>query len=100
MTGEAALANRIVRSSLLGIGSGVPGGFANAELNSIINKGHRASMSDIRDDVASFAILGGMFGGIEALHKGKEIVPPGEMQQRFPVYSEAQLKVGRGSSTE
>ena len=56
-------------------------------------------MSEIRDDVASFAILGGIFGGIDALHKGKEIVKPGEMQQRFPVYSEAQLKIGRESIT-
>lgn len=95
LTGEAPLANRIVRSSLFGIGSGIPGGFANAELNSIVNKGQVASMSEIRDDIASFAILGGIFGGIDALHKGKEIVKPGEMQQRFPVYSEAQLKIGR-----
>ncbi len=94
-TGEAPLANRIMRSSLFGIGSGIPGGFANAELTSIVNKGQVASVSEIRDDVASFAILGGIFGGIDALHKGKEIAKPGEMQQRFPMYTEAQLKVGR-----
>lgn len=95
LTGEAPLANRIVRSSLLGMGSGIPGGFAHAELNSIVNKGQIASLTDVRNDVASFAILGGIFGGIEGLRRSKEIVRPSEMEQRFPMYTETQLKAGR-----
>lgn len=93
--GELPLSSRIMRSSLFGVASGVPGGFANAELSSIINKGQVASVSDVRDDVASFALFGGLLGGIDALHKGKEVTPPSEMRQRFPTYTKEQLSIGR-----
>lgn len=98
-TGELSLSNRILRSSLFGVGSGIPGGFANAELNSLIHKGEFASATDVRDDVASFAILGAAFGGIEAFKKSREVVSPSEMRARFPTYSAKQLEIGRDAVT-
>lgn len=94
-TGELPLASRIMRSSLFGIGSGIPGGFTNAELNSIVHKGKLASGTELRDDIASFALLGAAFGGIEAFGKKSEIASPSEMRARFPRYSEQQLDIGR-----
>ncbi len=90
---EMSLAGRIVRSSLIGIGSSIPGGFANAELNAVVNKGQLASLTDIRDDVASFAMFGGLLGGIDALHSGKTVTAPSEMQSRFPTYSRAESEL-------
>lgn len=112
-TAELPLSSRIVRSSLFGIGSGIPGGIANAELNSLIHKGQLASGTEIRDSAASFALLGAAFGGIEALSKNQEVSglnerqvrttdmigKPMEMRARFPTYSEPQLAIGRDAVT-
>jgi hypothetical protein len=75
---ELSLSSRVMRSSLFGIGSGIPGGVANAELSSLIHKGQFASASEVRDDVASFALLGGAFGGIDAFSKNRGITQPAD----------------------
>lgn len=103
VAGELPLSSRIVKSSLLGIGSGIPAGFTNAELKAITDRGQFASASEVRDDVASFALLGGIFGAAEGWRgkseafrrTDKEITTPTEMEQRFPRYTEAQLQAGR-----
>lgn len=92
---EAPLASRVMRKSLLGIGAGMPAGFVNAELTSLAEKGQFASTVEVRDNVAAFAMLGGIFGGVEGLRPLKEVKTPGEATKKFPEYSASQLKIGR-----
>ena len=97
--GELPLASRIVRSSLIGIGSGIPGGIVNAELTSLTS-GHQIGLKAVGSDVVGFSLYGGLFGAFEGAHSGDVETAKSEIENRFPNYSADQLKAGRAQVLE
>jgi hypothetical protein len=63
ITSETPLVGRIGRGALSGAVSGLPAGFAHAELNSMTHGNGFARAPEISGDMAGFAIFGGLLGG-------------------------------------
>ncbi|MCC7531921.1 MAG: hypothetical protein IT342_25690, partial [Candidatus Melainabacteria bacterium] len=63
ITSETPLVGRITRGALSGAVSGLPAGFAHAELNSLTRGSGLAGAPEIAGDMAGFAIFGGLLGG-------------------------------------
>ncbi len=63
ITSETPLVGRITRGALGGAISGLPAGFAHAELHSITHGNGLASAPEVAGDMAGFAIFGGLLGG-------------------------------------
>ncbi|HEY9713118.1 MAG TPA: hypothetical protein V6C72_06590, partial [Chroococcales cyanobacterium] len=68
---DASLARRVFTTAAVGAGSGLPGGFVNAELSSLLNGKGAASLGDVGNNMAGFAAFGGLMGGVGALRGGE-----------------------------
>lgn len=64
---ELPLSSRIVRSSLIGGASGVPGGLAHANLHSLFEGRGFASGEQMLGDAAGFALFGALMGPLDAI---------------------------------
>jgi len=63
ITEQTPLMRRVVRGAAVGSASGLPAGFAHAELHSITNGKGLAGASEVAGDMAGFALFGGILGG-------------------------------------
>ncbi len=63
ITAETPLVGRIARGASVGAVSGLPAGFAHAELNSITRGKGPASVAEVAGDMTGFALFGGILGG-------------------------------------
>jgi|GEM_PF-1273954 len=64
MTAETPLLSRIGKGVAAGSISGLPAGFAHAELHSITHGRGPASSAEVFGDMAGFALFGGLLGGV------------------------------------
>lgn len=64
MTAETPLLSRVGKGALAGSISGLPAGFAHAELHSITHGRGLAGAAEIAGDMTGFALFGGLLGGV------------------------------------
>ncbi len=64
LTAETPLLSRIGKGALAGSISGLPAGFAHAELHSLTHGKGLASAAELGGDMAGFALFGGLLGGV------------------------------------
>ncbi|MBA3994219.1 MAG: hypothetical protein C0469_11890 [Cyanobacteria bacterium DS2.3.42] len=65
ITAETPLLSRIGKGALAGSVSGLPAGFAHAELHSLTRGNGFASGAEVAGDMAGFALFGGLLGGVQ-----------------------------------
>lgn len=79
MTAETPLLSRFGKGALAGSISGLPAGFAHAELNSITHGRGPAGAAEIAGDMTGFALFGGLLGGVGGARSNSRFLPQREM---------------------
>jgi len=79
MTAETPLLSRVAKGALAGSISGLPAGFAHAELNSITHGRGPAGAAEIAGDMTGFALFGGLLGGVGGARSNSRFLPQREM---------------------
>lgn len=95
ITAETPLLGRIGKGVLAGSVSGLPAGFAHAELHSLTRGKGFASGAEVAGDMAGFALFGGLLGGAGAARAqsqflSKADVAAAEKPQAIPVTARAE----------
>jgi hypothetical protein len=75
ITAETPLLSRIGKGALAGSVSGLPAGFAHAELNSLTRGNGLASGAEVAGDMAGFGLFGGLLGGAQAARAHSRFLP-------------------------
>ncbi len=75
LTAETPLLSRIGKGALAGSVSGLPAGFAHAELHSLTHGHGLASGAEVAGDMAGFALFGGLLGGAQAARVHSRFLP-------------------------
>jgi hypothetical protein len=91
---------RIARSSLMGAASGLPAGFVNAELQSVMDGHGLASKEAIAGDMAGFAAFGALMGPLDAFLPTGERArprPENELEAMYAQRSSFQEAMGRAA---
>lgn len=98
---ELPLIARVVRSSLIGLGSGIPGGFVNAGLTAA--SGRHMGLRDVAADVAGFSafcLVGGAFGAFDGGRSGSGATRDTGIEERFPKHSADSVRAVRARVVE
>ncbi|MBX9947581.1 MAG: hypothetical protein K2Y39_00325 [Candidatus Obscuribacterales bacterium] len=79
MTAETPLLSRVGKGALAGSISGLPAGFAHAELHSITHGRGPAGAAEIAGDMTGFALFGGLLGGVGGARSNSRFLSQREM---------------------
>ncbi len=108
ITAETPLLSRIGKGALAGSVSGLPAGFAHAELNSLTRGNGLAGGAEVAGDMTGFALFGGLLGGAQAARAHSRFLPKNDSvavekqaplrTNETPVAQEASLKKAGATS--